>query len=191
MNLRRLDAEALRDSVIAVSGQPNYMMGGPPIVLKATSSGLQTVVDQERRNTISRRSIYLLARRSNPLTFLSVFDYPIIDVNCTRRSASATPLQSLTMINSKFLTASASRLARRVEALVGSDAPLAKGIETAYRLTLSRNPSHSEVKAAEEHLQHLQQLYQASSVEPADASKRPFENFVHMLLCSNEFLYID
>jgi hypothetical protein len=185
MNLRRLDAEALRDSVIAVSGQANYTMGGPPVMLKAMPSGLQTVVAEERR------SIYLLARRTNPLTFLRVFDYPIIDVNCTRRSSSATPLQSLTMINSKFLTASASRLAGRVEALVGSDASPAKKIETAYWLTLSRNPSHSEVKAAEDHLQHLKQLYQASSAEPVDASQRSFENFVHMLLCTNEFLYID
>ncbi len=77
MNLRRLDAEALRDSVIAVSGQADFTMGGPPVELKATASGLQTVEAQQRR------SIYLLARRTNPLTFLRVFDYPIIDVNCT------------------------------------------------------------------------------------------------------------
>ena len=185
MNLRRLDAEALRDAVIAVSGEGNYTLGGPPVMLKATSSGLQTVAAEERR------SIYLVARRTNPLTFLRVFDYPIIDVNCTRRSASATPLQSLTMINSKFLTASASRLAHRVEVIVGGDVPPAKKIEAAYWLTLSRNPSQSEVKAAEEHLQHLTQLYQASDVEPADAPKRSFAHFVHMLLCSNEFLYID
>ncbi|MDA1052921.1 MAG: DUF1553 domain-containing protein [Planctomycetota bacterium] len=183
MNLRRLDAESLRDSVIAVSGQANHMIGGPPIMLRATPSGLQTVVNQDRR------SIYLLARRSNPVTFLSVFDYPIIDVNCTLRSTSATPLQSLTMINSEFLTASASQLARRVETLVGSDAPLAKKIKTAYWLTLSRNSSDTEVKAAEVHLQHLQQLYEASG--GADAAQRSFENFVHMLLCSSEFLYID
>ena len=185
MNLRRLDAEALRDSVVTVSGQANDTIGGPPVMLKATSSGLQTVVSQDRR------SIYLLARRSNPATFMQVFDYPIIDVNCTRRSASATPLQSLTMINSKFLIASASRLAYRVEALVGNDALPAKKIETAYWLTISRSPSDIEIKAAKKHLQHLEHLYEASSVKPADVSKRSFENFVHMLLCSNEFLYID
>lgn len=189
MNLRRLDAEALRDSVIAVSGQINDKMGGPPIMLKAMPSGLQTVINQENDN--ARRSIYLLARRSNPLTFLSVFDYPTIDVNCIRRSASTTPLQSLTMINSEFLTASAARLARRIETLVGTDAPPTKKIETAYRLTLSRSPSHSETKAAKEHLQHLKQLYKSQETKPADASKRAFENLVHMLLCSNEFLYND
>ena len=154
-------------------------------MLKATSSGLQTVVDQDRR------SVYLLARRSNPVTFLRVFDYPIIDVNCTLRSASATPLQSLTMINSDFLTASARRVARRVDTLVGNEAPLRKKIETAYWLTLSRNPSINEVQAAAKHLQDLEQLYHSSTVSPADASQRSFEDFVHMLLCSNEFLYVD
>jgi hypothetical protein len=120
-----------------------------------------------------------------------VFDYPIIDVNCTRRSASATPLQSLTMINSKFLTDSAGHLANRVEASVGNDASLAKKIENAYWLALSRSPSDTEVKAAEQYVQHLQQLYEASKTKSEDASQRSFENFVHMLLCSNEFLYVD
>jgi cytochrome c553 len=185
MNLRRLDAESLRDAVIAVSGQADYTMGGPPVMMKALPSGLQTVTTDERR------SIYLVARRTNPLTFLRVFDYPIIDVNCTRRSASATPLQSLTMINSKFITASASQLAFRVKTLSGDNASPVKKIETAYRLTLSRSPSPTEIKVAEEYLQHLKQLYEASSIQPLNASKRSFDNFVHMLLCSNEFLYID
>ncbi|WP_146369243.1 DUF1553 domain-containing protein [Symmachiella macrocystis] len=185
MNLRRLDAEALRDSVVAVSGQGDYTLGGPPVLLEATSSGLQTVAADKRR------SIYLIARRTNPLTFLRVFDFPIIDVNCTRRSASATPLQSLTMINSEFLTDSADHLARRVEETVGSDAPLDKKIEQAYWFALSRSPSHSEVEAAQEHLQHLDQLYEASDAAGADVPKKSFAQFVHMLLCSNEFLYID
>ena len=185
MNLRRLDAESLRDSVIAVSGRANYTMGGPPVMMKAMPSGLQTVAAEERR------SIYLVARRTNPLTFLRVFDFPIIDVNCTRRSASATPLQSLTMINSKFLIDSASRLAVRIETIVKADASPTTKIETAYRLTLSRNPSDAEIKAAEEYLQQLQQLYEVSNIMPSDALKRSFDNFVHMLLCSNEFLYID
>ncbi|WP_145424272.1 DUF1553 domain-containing protein [Symmachiella dynata] len=185
MNLRRLDAEALRDSVIAVSGQGDYTLGGPPVLLKAASSGLQTVAADKRR------SIYLIARRTNPLTFLRVFDFPIIDVNCTRRSESATPLQSLTMINSEFLIASADHLAQRVEETVGSDAPLAQKIEKAYWFALSRSPSHSEVEAAQEHLQHLNQLYKTSGAAPDDMTKKSFAQFVHMLLCSNEFLYID
>ncbi|MDA1013931.1 MAG: PSD1 and planctomycete cytochrome C domain-containing protein [Planctomycetota bacterium] len=190
MNLRRLDAEALRDSVIAVSGQANYALGGPPIMLQAESSGLQSVAKQGQRGT-TRRSVYLLARRSNPLTFLQVFDYPVIDVNCTRRSASATPLQSLTMINSEFLTASAAQLARHVDRLCGADASPTKKVETAYWLTFSRNPSVVEAEASLTHLKHLSGLYAASGMKSAITEQRAFENFVHMLQCSNEFLYVD
>ena len=143
------------------------------------------------RNSHSRRSVYLLARRSNPLTFLRVFDYPIIDVNCTRRVASATPLQSLTMINSKFLTASARHLAERVNSVAGSAGSLANRVEAAYRLTLSRTPTTVETKAALAHIRRLEALYSSSGGARAKAVQRSFENFVHMLMCSNEFLYVD
>jgi hypothetical protein len=185
MNLRRLDAEALRDSVISISGQANYRIGGRPVMLKVTPTGLQTITSQERR------SIYLLARRSNPATFMQVFDYPTIDVNCTRRSSSATPLQSLTMINSEFLNTSARHLARRVESITGDTASLSMKIEAAYWLALSRSPSATESGVAEQHIQQLKVLYENSGVAGEDSSKRSLENFVHMLICSNEFLYID
>lgn len=189
-NLRRLDAEPLRDSVLAVSGQLNLSMGGPPVMLKTESSGLVTV-DQQHPADGLKRSIYLLARRSYPLTFLRVFDYPVIDVNCTRRSASATPLQSLTMINSQFFTTSAHQLATRINQLLGSNASITDKIHAAYWLTLSRAPSTAELQATQDHLQTLAPLYLTSSDPTANAGQRAFENFVHILLCSNEFLYID
>ncbi len=191
MELQRLDAEALRDSVLAASGQLNQTMCGPPVMLEATSSGLQTAIDADSGQVNARRSIYLLARKANPLTFLRVFDFPVIDVNCTRRSISATPLQSLTLINSEFLTDSAGRLADRVKSLSGELASTAQRIETAYWLTLSRSPSPSEVAAAKKHLDHLVQLYRESGGRQRDVQQRALENFVHMLLCSNEFLYVD
>ena len=191
MNLSRLDAESLRDSVLSVSGRANLTMRGPPVMLHATPAGLQTLADPGERNTALRRSIYLLARRSNPLTFLRVFDFPIIDVNCTRRVASATPLQSLTMINSKFFTANARFLAIRATETAGPAAPLSKKVEAAYRLTLSRKPSDAESAAAVAHLRRLETLYRSSSASRSIASTRAFENFAQMLMCSNEFLYVD
>ena len=198
MNLRRLDAEALRDSVIAISGTGDYTLGGPPVTLTASNTGLQTVPGDGDASA-SRRSIYLVARRSNPVTFLRVFDYPVIDVNCTQRSTSATPLQSLTMINSEFLSGSAKLLAARVEKLAGENATLATKIETAYWLTFSRPPSETEVAGGIGYLAQLEKLYAVPTAEVgstgagagAAVAKRPFENFVHMLQCSNEFLYVD
>ena len=185
MRLRRLDAESLRDAVIATSGQLDDKRGGPPVMLKPLDDGRQTIPNQQRR------SVYLLARRSNPATFLQTFDYPVIDVNCTRRSTSATPLQSLTMINSQFLTASAAHLAKRVRTEAGPDAKLPEMIETTYWTTLSRGPSATETKLAEQHMKRLLKIYEQSGAKPEAAREGSFENFVHMLLCSNEFLYVD
>ena len=196
MNLRRLDAEALRDSVIAVSGSADYTMGGPPVMLTASPSGLQSVLG-DGADAASRRSVYLVARRSNPATFLRVFDYPVIDVNCTHRSTSATPLQSLTLINSEFLTGTAVLLAARVEKLAGENAQLADKMETAYWLIFSRSPSETEITDGVGYLGQLEKLYLAAAAAGSQSSpkstmaKRAFENFVHMLLCANEFLYVD
>ena len=191
MNLRRLDAESVRDSVLAISGRGDYSMGGPPVPLQATPSGLQTVVTQGRDHAGARRSVYLVARRTYPLTLLGVFDYPIIDVNCTRRVPSATPLQSLTMLNSSFFAASAVHLANRVRHRVGDPAPLARQVEDAYWLTLGRPPSESECGAAEAYLGRLRGLHLAANRPAAEAAQRSLESFVHMLQCANEFLYVD
>lgn len=197
MNLRRLDAEALRDAVITVSGIADYTMGGPPVLLAASPSGLQSVPG-DGTESAARRSVYLVARRSNPVSFLRVFDYPVIDVNCTQRSTSATPLQSLTMINGEFLAGSAERLALRVEKLAGENSTLTNKIEAAYCLAFSRAPSETETVGGIEYLDRLEKLYAAtsgdsseSSGQPTAAAQQAFENFVHMLLCSNEFLYVD
>src|SRR5262249_49740755 len=115
MNLRRLDAETLRDSLIAIAGKLDTTMGGPPIKLAMQPDGLQVGSEKEAAASQWRRSIYLTARRNYPLSFLNVFDFPAIDTNCTRRVQSATPLQSLTMMNDPFAIESAAQLVARVE----------------------------------------------------------------------------
>jgi Protein of unknown function (DUF1553) len=98
------------------------------------------------------------------MSFLGVFDYPIIDTNCTRRVPSATPLQSLTMLNDDFIFQAAAALAQRAES----------NIEAAYLLTLSRLPTSAERELAARFLE-----------------KMPFSSFAQILLSSNEFLYVD
>src|SRR5258708_8640990 len=97
-------------------------------------------VGLESDRAAKRGSVYLLARRTYPLTFLRLFDFPIIDASCTRRVPSATPLQSLALMNDEFIVENAALLADRVEKLSGEKAPPEKKIATAYLLTLSRKP---------------------------------------------------
>ncbi|MCX6598672.1 MAG: PSD1 and planctomycete cytochrome C domain-containing protein [Acidobacteria bacterium] len=164
MNLMRLDAETLRDSVISAAGKLDITAGGPPIQLEMRPDGLQVVSSKEPPNAQWRRSIYLTHRRTYPMSFLGVFDTPIIDTNCTRRVPSATPLQSLTMLNDEFIWKAAEALAQRAE----------NNVDAAYLLTLSRKPTAAEQEWAADFLKTM-----------------PFRAFAQALLSSNEFLYVD
>ena len=191
MNLRRLEAEALRDSLLAAAGKLDATMGGPAVMLKTRPDGLRMVSDPEQPNGQYRRSVYLLARRTYPLTFLSVFDYPSIDANCTRRTPSATPLQSLTLMNDAFVVESAGHLAERVNELTGEGASAAKKIETAYSLALSRTAKPDELELSQQHLRRQEEHYLEANLAPRQAREQAFISFTQMLLSTNEFMYVE
>lgn len=191
MNLRRLEAEALRDSILAASGKLDLTMGGPPVLLQMRPDGLETVSPKETPSNQSRRSVYLLARRTYPLTMLGLFDFPIIDTNCTRRVPSATPLQALTLMNDEFVVKSAEQMAQRAEKLAGESAPAIKKIEALYSIALLRKPAESEILACEEHLKKQHDLFTRANLNPGEADRKAFDTLSQALLSSNEFLYID
>jgi hypothetical protein len=105
----RLEAETVRDRVLAVSGVLKPTLFGPPIAVKADGEG-QIV---EATNS-TRRSIYIQARRSQPLSMLTVFDAPVMTVNCAKRPSSTVAPQSLMMMNSQFVLTQAVKMASRV-----------------------------------------------------------------------------
>ena len=110
MNLRQLEAEIVRDSILAVSGQLNRTLEGPPVDITTPSNGLSQAVAAPTPTSAHRRSIYLFARRVYPLKFLELFDAPIMSINCTQRRHSATVLQSLALLNSEFCFSSPKNL---------------------------------------------------------------------------------
>src|SRR5262249_54292947 len=181
MNLRRLDAETLRDSVIAVAGKLDTTMGGPPIALAMQPDGLQIVSGKEPQESRWRRSVYLTSRRTYPLSLLNVFDFPAIDTNCTRRVQSATPLQSLTLMNDPFMMESAALLAARAGGR----------IEAAYLLALARKPSAAEMEWSEAHLKEQARIFSEANQPAQEAAAKAFVSLAHMLLSANEFLYVD
>ena len=190
MPLRRLEAEALRDSILAVAGRLDDTVGGPAVELRARPDGLQ-VVSEKSAGGPTRRSVYLLARRTWPLTFLTAFDFPVIDTACSRRVPSATPLQSLTVMNSEFVTENAREAANRAAALAGDRSNPHDLVETTYGLLFSRKPSAQESEIALDHLDSQQQLYAKANSSAEEAFEKSLANLVHMLISSNEFLYVD
>ena len=190
MPLRRLEAEALRDSVLAVAGRLDETIGGPPVGLTAHPDGLQVAADPSTGEESTRRSVYLLARRTWPLTFLQTFDFPIIDTACSRRVPSATPLQSLTFMNSEFVTHNAQETARRVISSINGSEP-SDLVDRTYTLLFSRGPSPQEAELAVDHMESQQRLYARANSDDDEAFDEAVTNLVHMLLSSNEFLYVD
>ncbi|MEW5980008.1 MAG: DUF1553 domain-containing protein [Acidobacteriota bacterium] len=191
MNLLRLEAEVVRDSVLAASGKLDRTSGGPAIMLAPRPEGLQTVSDKDPTpNAPYRRSLYLLARRNYPLEFLQVFDFPVMQVNCTRRINSATPLQSLTMLNDEFMVQGGKHVAERIIAMAGGRSPI-EWIEIAYRLALSRKPTPAELKICTEGLEKQKQLYLAANTEPQQAERAALGILCQMLMGTNEFLFVD
>ncbi len=188
MPLRRLEAEALRDSILAVGGNLDDSLGGPPVELDHQPDGLQVAVAEGAH----RRSVYLTARRTWSLTFMGTFDFPNIDTTCTRRAPSATPLQSLTMMNSNFVMENAGAVARRVlDFQVGRPTDLETLARAAYSSILTREPSSEEIALARDHLENQQRLYVRANAPTEEALAKSVESLAHMLISSNEFLYVD
>ncbi len=189
MNLRRLEAEIVRDAVLAVGGKLDRTMGGPPISITNPPDGVSEVKRAPTSTSASRRSLYLFARRVYPLKILEVFDAPIMPVNCTQRTNSATVLQSLTFLNSTFVIDQASLVASRVRAQAGEN--VARQVDFAHQIVLARPPSKREQAKCQAFLREQTASYTKNGRSPENAERDSLTDLCHMLLCTNEFLYVE
>jgi Protein of unknown function (DUF1553)/Protein of unknown function (DUF1549) len=184
MPLKRLEAEAIRDAILAVSGRLDPTMGGPPVLTEAKPDGT-VVIDRAKLPdpaAAGRRSVYLLARHAFHPTLMTVFDQPVLATNCPERNRSAVPLQSLTLMNDAFLFEQADAFADRVARHSGPSA--ADRTDAAFRLALGRAPGASERVWSGEFLVHQSRLYLG-----ADAPRKALADLCHALLGTSEFLY--
>ena len=177
---RRLDAEEIRDSVLAVSGRLNREMGGLPIYppLPEDLGNTQNVKGLNRWETsegpeADRRSIYIFQRRSLSFPFLATLDAPVPNTSCARRTVSTTPLQALTLYNSEFINQQAKYFAARVKKEAGPD--VKEQIERAFELAYCHKPSQSEIDRA------------APLLDGPDTLAR----LCRVLFNTTEFVYVD
>ena len=179
--LQRLDAETIRDGMLAVAGELDERSGGPYVPISLTEEG--EVVVAEEVEGARRRSVFLQQRRTQVMGVLAVFDAPSLVTNCTRRNASTIPLQSLSLLNSGFVVARAKGFADRLRREAGDDPE--PRIERAFLLAAGRPPAEEERAAARKFLAEQPGRYG----DAADAGDRAWVDFCQMLLCSNAFLY--
>jgi mono/diheme cytochrome c family protein len=191
--LRRLDAEAIRDSILKVAGRLDSTPFGPAEEIEVTP---ENEVVSKGVKTGFRRSIYLLQRRSTPLTMLELFDAPRMDPNCLQRAYSTVPTQALQLWNSEMTRESSRYFAGRVIDAVGDD--LEQQIERVYLLALSRRPTVEESRLGREALtglnrDWLEHLEKDIPAEPKSPRARwlALATFCHVVLNSPQFVYVD
>ena len=192
MNRRRLDAEAIRDSVLWISGQLNSRMGGPSDRQFNQGSGLHVTPTVDYVNfdvdhpDNHRRSVYRFVFRTLPDPFMDALDCPDASQLAPKRNVSLTAIQALAMLNDKLIVRQSQWIADRASRIAieraaskdkgqSPEAPLLqRDIEALYRIVLGRVPSQEE-----------------QSLVAAYVSQHGLANACRMLLNSNEFLFVD
>jgi hypothetical protein len=176
MNRTRLDAEELRDSVLAVSGMLHTVMGGPGLELFRFKNDHSPVYDHSDLEAIDnprvrRRTVYRFIVRSVANPFLECLDSADPNLNAPTRNTTITALQSLALLNDPFMIRQSRYFARRLENL--STDPRRR-IEAAVLLALGRHPNPEEVDGLVTY-----------------ASKHGLANACRFLFNTNEFAFID
>ncbi|MCI0537104.1 MAG: DUF1553 domain-containing protein, partial [Verrucomicrobiales bacterium] len=169
----RLEAEALRDAMLAVSGELNYVMGGSsfrPFDTKSFNATFYLLADKVGPQ-FNRRTVYRMNVNSGKDPMLESFDCPDPSVKTPRRGITTTPLQALSLMNNSFVLRQTERLAERV--LAENRGNVRAAIRQAYRYCLARSPSAEELKEAE-----------------SLAARNSLEHVCWALLNCTEFVYV-
>lgn len=185
-NRVRLSAEEVRDSILVASGNLNDKLGGPSIKPAIPTEAIfQTApkhgevwppgAPEEPVNW--RRSLYIYRKRSNPVPFLQLFDAPDAAGSCGCRVQTTSPTQALALLNNPFVRLQARMLAEKLAQSAGVTPE--QMLRNAYFHILHREPSTVETYRG------LQFLQQDSDLN------RNLQDFCHVLMMTNEFLYLD
>jgi hypothetical protein len=175
---RRLAAEEVRDSMLAIAGRLNLKTGGPSIVVPADDDLVKLLYAPSQwavtpdKSEHDRRSVYLLAKRNLRLPFMEAFDQPDAATSCDRRESSTHALQALELLNGTLANDLAGSFADRLRREAGAD-PKAQ-VEIAYRLAAGRPPTAREKELA-----------------LAFLKTQPLREFALAMFNLNAFLYVD
>lgn len=170
----RLEAEALRDAVLAVSGELNPAMGGPgyqDFTTFTANSQFYLAIDPTGY-AVQRRSLYRTWIRSGRNPLLDVLDCPDPSSASPKRAVTTTPLQALALLNNPFMLRMSARLAERIQTAGIVDA--SAQVVSAYEFVLQRAPTAVELEPATQFVK-----------------QHGLSSFTRVLFNSNEFLYVD
>ncbi len=192
--VRRLDAEAIRDAMLAASGRLDMSggsedtRGGPsvPVHLNEHMQGRGRPDESGPVDGAGRRSVYLAVRRNFLDPFMQAFDQPPPSASCGRRHASNVPAQALAFLNSELVHEFARRWGERLARDARSDEAR---IESAWHAAFGRAPRADEVALARAFLAD-ERAAAGAEVEPTVRESAAFAALAHVLFASKEFIYL-
>jgi hypothetical protein len=203
MNVRRMEAESIRDSILRISSKINEKLYGPPVPVTPDDYG-QIIIGTDTRDGAGRftgkkvdlkgeefrRSIYIQVRRSTPLAVFESFDAPIVTPNCEHRNFSTSSTQSLLMLNSQFIQEHAEHLALKLQ----KEAPanIEEQIKLAWTLIYTSSPTKDECDLSLAFIKEQTNSFSKSVVKKeSNPELQSLTAFCQGLLISNRFLYVD
>ena len=181
---RRLDVEAIRDSMLAVSGNLNRTMHGPAVHLPIPAAAVEAHTDKQsawkasNEPDIDRRTIYAYIKRTLLVPMLETLDFCDTTNSTDKRAITSVAPQALTLYNGQFVNRQADHFAQRLAQEAGADP--ARQIELAYRLALARPPTEREMAAMEAFL---------NQEAAATDRERALVQLCRVILNLNEFVY--
>lgn len=203
--LKRLEAEAVRDAILAVSGSLLEESFGEPVAIAQDGVG-RVVTGKQKRDgrgdptqvdsigkAAFRRSVYVQVRRSLPLTVFEAFDAPVMSPNCEARNFSVVPSQPLLMLNDTFVADQAQRFADRLTRECPGD-DLAEKVTRAWNLAFGSDPTENELLRSIDYIGAQTEVigtHLSSKEDQPDPARLAVASFCQALFGSNRFLYIE
>ncbi|HEX5244862.1 MAG TPA: DUF1553 domain-containing protein, partial [Tepidisphaeraceae bacterium] len=185
---QRLDGESIRDNILACAGTLNPKQFGPAVVPTLSKEELAGLFDAGSKWPITkdasqhtRRSIYLLSRRTFVLPLFAAFDAPDSMTSCPRRFTTVVPTQALTLLNSPFVVDQSKAMAKHLNEVCPNDE--SKEIATAWLLCFGRPITTVETQKAEDFLKQR--------TEALGDSQAALAELCLALFNANEFVYVD
>ena len=175
---RRLEAEEIRDAMLAATGRLNLKTGGPGVMIPVQPELIQLMYKPEQwvvaedKKEHDRRSMYLIAKRNLRLPFMEVFDSPDMLISCPRREASTHAPQALELLNGRIANEMADALAARITEHAGKDR--SKQADLAWRWVAGRAPTAAERKLSMDFL-----------------ASQPLREYALAMFNLNAFLYVE
>ena len=208
VSLRRLDAEAVRDAILAISGQLNPALGGPSVPVAEDDEGKAVIGSRILRDGLfagikdpgdngKRRSVFLSSQRSLQLNLLNTFDLPEMKPNCQQRSVSTVTPQALLLMNDAWVVEAAEKMSER---LWSTAATSDERIQKAFNLAFCVDADPAELASCQTFIKQQADLFrndpdekwqQKIKEQPYAPERRSLASLCQMLMASNRFLYLE